>query len=222
MPKSRAELEKTKMLSKNGFSRAIQPTSRRPVLKFPETREEIVLTTTSGSRVSKPPGRGKPTEIKFSDDDIKESAVTHGPSILEVIDSIRSPSPDFGSDDMDDLIRAAPDSALDANNFDTALDLVVDDVEEASSPSDGPRASRKRLYDSHPGPDQSSKRARNDDWEGEIGRHRFRPVRSDSVQEVSALQMETVLESLLIWSFYEGYRLSLQTGFFSSVSSWEQ
>jgi hypothetical protein len=40
---------------------------------------------------------------------------------------------------MDDLIRAAPDSALDADNFDMAVDLTVDDVEEVPSPPDVPK-----------------------------------------------------------------------------------
>jgi hypothetical protein len=133
-------------------------------------------------------------ELEFSDDNIKGSVAARGPSILEVIDNIRSPSPDFGSDDMDDLIRAMPDSVLDADNYDTAMDLTVGDVEEVSSPSDAPQASRKRLYDSPPVPEQSAKRVRKaSDWEGDIGRRRFRPVRSDSVQEVGALPTNIVL-----------------------------
>lgn len=144
-------------------------------------------------------------EIKFSDNNPEESAAAPGPSILEVIDSIRSPSPDFGSDDMDDLIRSVPDSALDADNFDTDVGLTVDDVEEVSSPSDAPRASRKRLCDLPPSPDQSAKRLRKvSDWEGGIYRRRLGPMRSDSVQEVGTLPMDTVL-GLFIWSFYAGY-----------------
>lgn len=193
-PRPRAEPEKTKALGKDVFSQTVQPTSRRSVLNaldalIPETRKKTVLTT-SRSRVFKPPGRGEPGEIKFSDDDIKESAVGRGPSILEVIDNIRSPSPDFGSDDMDDLIRAAPDSALDVDNFGVSTGLTPDNVEQISSPSDAPRTSLKRFYDPSPGPDRSAKRIRRvSDWEGDTGRSRFRPVRSDSVQEVGALSM---------------------------------
>ena len=133
-------------------------------------------------------------ELKFSDDNIKEPAAAPGPSILEVIDNIRSPSPDFGSDDMDDLIRTMPDSALDVNNYGTAAGLTVDDVEQVSSPPNTPRVSRKRSYDSPSVPEQSTKRMRRTgDREGDIGRRRFRPVRSDSVQEVGALPADFVL-----------------------------
>jgi len=111
-----------------------------------------------------------------------------GPSTLEIIDNIRSPSPDFDFDDMDDLIRAAPDSALDADKFTMAMDLTVDDLEEVSSPPDVPRTSRKRLGDSPPGPDPAAKRMRRiSDWQGGIDRRRLGPVRSDSVQEVGTL-----------------------------------
>ena len=171
-----------------------------PDTLFPEARKKTVLATSSRSRIFKPPGRGKLVEVKFSDDSIKEAAVTRGPSILEVIDGIRSPSPDFGSDDIDDLIRAAPDFALDADNFDTSVGLTVDNVEEVSSPSDASRVSRKRLYDSPLDPDRSAKRLRRaSGWEGNIDRRRFRPIRSDSVQEVGALPMDIVL-GLSIWS----------------------
>ena len=195
---STAEQEKKKALTKDGFSRAIQPNSGRSLLDtldtlFPETGKKTSHTT-SRSRVPKPPGRGKPMKLKFSDDNMKEPLTTLGPSILEVIDSIRSPSPDFGSDDMDDLIRAMPDSALDVNNYGAAVGLTVDDVEEISSPPDAPQVSRKRSYGSPPAPERPSKRMRNiSDWEGDIGRRRFRPVRSDSVQDVGTLPTDIVL-----------------------------
>ena len=186
----------------------IQPTSGRSVLNFldtllPETHKKTVLTTsqpdTSGttsslSRIFKPPGRGKITEVKFSDDNIKGSVVTCGPSTLEILDSIRSPSSDFGSDDMDDLIRAAPSSALDADKVSMAVGLAIDDAEEVSSPSDALRASRKRLRDSPPAPDQSSKRMRRiSDWEDDFHRRRFRPKRSEPAQEVSSSPMDIAL-----------------------------
>ena len=200
VPKPGAELEKTKASGKNGFSRVIQATPGKSVLNvldtlFPEPRKRAVLTTSqlrapgasSNSRVFKPPSRGKNTEIKFSDDNAKGSAVTRGPSTLEIIDNIRSPSPDFGFDDMDDLIRAAPDSALDADMFVTTVDSTVGDVEEVSSPLDVPQVTRKRLRDPPPGPDPAAKRMRRiSDWQSDIGRRRFTPVRSDSVQEVGA------------------------------------
>ena len=86
---------------------------------------------------------------------------------------------------MDDLIRAAPDSALDADTYAVAEDLAVDDVEEVSSPPDAPQASRKHLRLSPPGPEPTAKRMRRiSDWQGDISQRRFRPVRSDSVQEV--------------------------------------
>ena len=196
--KPAAELEKTKAPGKDGFSRVIQRTSGNSVLNvldtlFPEPRKKTVLTTSqlgapgtvaSGSRVFKPPGRGKNAEIKFSDDNIKGSAVTRGPSTLEIIDNIRSPSPDFDFDDMDDLIRAAPDSVLDADMFDAAVDLTANDVKVVSFP-DVPQVSRKRLRDSPPGPNPTAKRMRKiSNWQGDIDRRRFRPTRSDSVQEV--------------------------------------
>lgn len=114
--------------------------------------------------------------------------VTRGPSTLEVIDSIRSPSPDYDFDfgDIDDLIRAAPDSALDADKFSMAVDLTADEVEEVPSPPDVPQASQKRLRDS-PGPIPTAKRMRRiGDWQSDTDGRRFGPVRSDSVQEVSA------------------------------------
>ena len=161
---------------------------------FPETRKKTVLSASqlgasgavsSGSRVFKPPGRGKPTQIKFSDDNTKGSTVARGPSTLEILDNIRSPSPDFDFDDMDDLIRAAPDSALDADKFHATADFTVDDVEEVSSPPDVPQVSRKRLRESPPGPDPTAKRMRRiNDWQGDDGRRRFLPVRSDSAREV--------------------------------------
>ena len=182
----------------------IQPSSGKSVLNaldtlFPETRKKAVLNTSqrgasgavSTSCVFKPPGRGKQAEIKFSDDNVNGSAARRGPSTLETIDSIRSPSPDFDFDDMDDLIRAAPDSALDADNFDTAVDLILDGVEEVPSPPDVPQSTRKRLRDSPPGPDPAVKRMKkNSDWQGNTNRSRFRPVRSDSVQEVGASSTE--------------------------------
>lgn len=141
----------------------------------------------SSSRVFKPPGRGKNTEIKFSDDNVKGPAVTCGPSALDIIDNIRSPSPDFDFDDMDDLIRAVPNSALDADNFAAVVDLTVDDMEEVSSPPDIPQASRKRLHNPSPGPNPTAKRMRRiSDWQDSGDRHKLRPVRSDSVQEVGA------------------------------------
>jgi len=197
-PKSTVEPERTKAPGKDGFSRVIQPTSRGSVLNaldtlFPEARKKTTLTTpqlgasgaASTSRVFKPPGRGKKAEIKFSDDNIKGSFVTHAPSTLEIIDNIRSPSPDFGSDSMDDLIRAVPDSALDADTYATTEDPAVDDVKEVSSPLDVSQASQKRLRLSPPGPQPAAKRMRRiSNWRGDINRNRFRPVRSDSVQEV--------------------------------------
>lgn len=221
-PKAKAQLEKSKAPGKNVFSRATQPTLGTPVVNaldslLPEAGVKPALAT-SRPHVLKPPPRGKLMEFKFSDDNIKEPATASGPSILEVIDGIRSPSPDFGSDDMDDLIRAAPDSALDADNFDTVAGLAVNYVEEVSSPSGYPRASRKRLHDSPPGPDRSAKRMRGvSDWGGDTSRRRFRPTRSDSVQEVGALPIDIVLGHF-IWNFYVGYRLGLQTCFSSSVS----
>jgi len=197
--KPKVELEKPKAPGKDGFSRVIQPTSGKSVLNvldtlFPEPRKKTVLTTSqlgasgavaSSSRVFKPPGRGKNVEIKFSDDNIKGSSVTRGPSTLEIIDNIRSPSPDFGFDDMDDLIRAVPDSFLDVDMFDAAVDLTVDDVEAVSFPPGVPQVSRKRLRDSPSGPDPTTKRMRKiSDWQGDVDRRRFGPMRSDSVQEV--------------------------------------
>jgi hypothetical protein len=219
-PKARAEPEKTKASTKDGFSRVIQPTSGRSVLNvldtlLPETRKNTVLTAshpgTSGvssslSRVFKSPGRGKITEVKFSDDNIKQPTVTRGPSTLKIIDSIRSPSPDFGSDDMDDLIRAAPSSALDADNFTVAVDLTIDDAEDISSPSDVPRASRKRLRDPLPPPDRSFKRMRRvSDWEGDFHQHRFGPVRPESVQEVGSSPTVIALGWDLDLGFNTGY-----------------
>lgn len=202
MPKSGTEPWKTKAHSKDGFSRVIKPNPRRPILDaldtlFPKTREKTVLTTsqsgTSGTgspllRVFNPPGRGRRTaEIEFSDDNTKESVATRGPSTLEIIDNIRSPSPDFGFDDMDDLIRAAPDSALDADKFAGAIDLVVDDAEDVSSPFDAPQAPPKHSRDLSPSPDPPAKRMKRvSDWEEDIHRRRFQPVRSESVQEVGA------------------------------------
>lgn len=113
------------------------------------------------------------------------------------MDGIRSPSPDFDFDDIDDLIRAAPNSALDADQFAVAQDLIIDDVEEVPSPPDIPHASRKRLRDSPPGPDPATKRMRRiSDWQSDIDQRRFRPVRSDSVQEVGA-STETILGMVL-------------------------
>ena len=195
-PKPRAELEKPKAQVKDGFTRVIQPTSGRSVLNaldtlFPESRKKTVLTASqlgasgnipSASRVFKPQGRGKNMEIKFSDDSLKGSAVMRGPSTLEVINNIRSPSPDFDFDfdDMDDLIRAAPGSALDPDNFPPAVDLTVDDVEV-------PKTSQKRLRDSPPGPVPAAKRMRRiSDWQSDTDQRRSRPVRSDSVREVGA------------------------------------
>ena len=175
---------------------------------FAESRKKTVLTASqlgasgtvpSTSRVFRPPGRGKNVEIKFSDDGQEGSAVVRGPSILEVIDNIRSPSPDFdfGFDDMDDLIRAAPDSALDAGNFSAAVDLIVDDVEEVPSPPDVPQASRKHLRDS-PGPVPTAKRMRRiSDWQSDTDRRRFGPVRSDSVREVGAPSTDIMLGCFL-------------------------
>lgn len=196
-------------MGKDGFSRVIRPSSGGSVLNaldtlFPETRKKTILATSqlgpsgiaSTSRVFKPPGRDTNAEIKFSYDNIEGSAVTCGPSALEAIDNIRSPSPDFDFDDMDDLIRAAPDSFLDANNFDAAVDSTLDDAEEVSSPPDVPRSSRKRLRDSPPGPDPTAKRMRKvSDWQGDVDRRRFRPVRSDSVQEVGACSTDIVLDA---------------------------
>ena len=144
-----------------------------------------VSVAASTSRVSKPPSRGKKAEIKFSDDDTKGSFITHAPSTLEIIDNIRSPSPDFDCDSMDDLIRAAPDSALDADTYAVAGNLAVDDMEEISSPPDVPQTSRKHSRLSPPGPEPTTKRMRRiSDWQGDISQRRFGPVRSDSVQEV--------------------------------------
>jgi hypothetical protein len=205
-------------LGKDGFSRVIRPTPGKSVLNaldtlFPEPRKKTVLTSSqlgasgaaSTSRVFKPPGRDGKAGIKFSDDDIKGSATTYVPSTLKIIDNIRSPSPYFDSDDMDDLIRAAPNSALDVDTFATAGDLTVDDVEEVSSPPDVLRAFRKRLHDSPPGPDPTAKRMRRiSDWQGDIDRRRFRPVRSDSVQEVGS-STDIVLGRFLTWDRYVGY-----------------
>jgi len=138
-------------------------------------------------------------EINFSDDSLKASAVTRGPSTLEVIDSIRSPSPDFDFefDGMDDLIRAAPDSALDADNFSMAVDLIADDVEEVPSPPDGPQVSQKRSRDS-PGPVPTAKRMRRiSDWQSDTDRRRFGHVRSDSVREVGASPTDIILGCFL-------------------------
>lgn len=196
VPKPRTEPEKMKASDKDGFSRVIQATSRKPVLNVldtlsPEPRKKTVIPASqskalgaaSSSRVFKPPGRGKNMEIKFSDDNVKGSTVTRGPSTLEIINNIRSPS-DFDSDDMDDLIRAVPDSALDADKFTATMDLTAD-VEEVSSPPDILQTTRKRLRDPPPGPDPTAKRMRRiSDWQSDIGQRRFVPVRSDSVQEV--------------------------------------
>ena len=234
-PKPTVGLERTKASGKDGFSRVIQPTPGRSVLNvldtlFPETRKKTVLTTSqlgapgaaSTSRVFKPPNRGNKAEIEFSDD-IKGSAVAHVPSTLEIIDNIRSPSPDFGSDDMDDLIRAAPDSALDADAFVTAEDFAVDDMEEVSSPPDVPQASRKRLRVSPPGSDPTAKRMRRiSDWQGGIDRRRLRPVRSDSVQEVGVSSTDIILGLFMTWDCYVGYRFNLQISFFASFPSWKQ
>ena len=125
--------------------------------------------------------------------------VTRGPSTLEVIDNIRSPSPDYDFDfgDMDDLIRAAPDSALDADKFSMAVDLTVDDVEEGPSYPDIPRASQKRLRDS-PGHIPTAKRMKRiSDWQGDTNRRRFGPVRSDSVREVGAPSANIILARFL-------------------------
>lgn len=171
---------------------------------LPESRKKAVLTASqlgisgivpSTSHVSKPSGRGKNVEINFSDDRLKASVVTRGPSTLEVINSIRSPSPDFDFDfdGMDDLIRAAPDSALDADNFSMAVDLTVDDVEEVPSTPDVPQVSQKRFHDS-PGPAPTAKRMRRiSDRQSDSGRRRFGPVRSDSVREVGASSTDIVL-----------------------------
>ena len=208
-----------KASGKDGFSRVIQPNSGRSVLNAldtlsPETRKKTVLTTSqsgasgaaSTSRVFKPPGRGKKPEIKFSDDDIKGPAVTHVPSTLEIIDNIRSPSTDFGSEGMDALIRAAPDSAVDVDAFAAAEDLTLGDVEEVSSPPDVPQAPRKRFRDSPPGPDPTAKRMRRiSDWRGDVDRRGFRPVRSDSVQEVGASSTDIVLGWFLTRGRYAGY-----------------
>ena len=126
-------------------------------------------------------------EFKFSDDNQIGSAVTRGPSVLEVIDNIRSPSPDFDFEGMDDLIRAAPDSILDADNYSTAVDLTVDDVEEVPSAPDVSQVSQKRLRDSS-GPAPTAKRMRRiSDWQSDTGRRMFGPVRSDSAREVGVL-----------------------------------
>lgn len=101
---------------------------------------------------------------------------------------------------MDDLIRAAPDSALDADNFDAAADLTVGDAEEVSSPSDFPRVSRKRLRGSPHGPcsGPSAKRMKRiSDWEGDIDRRRFRPIRSASVQEVGTFSADALPQCFL-------------------------
>ena len=233
-PKSKAALkptvepERTKASGKDGFSRVIQPTPGRSVLNaldtlFPETRKKTALTASGLGAPSavptshglKPPGQGKKVEIKFSDDNIKGSAPTHGPSTLEVINNIRSPSPDFGSDDMDDLIRAAPDSALDADKFN-----VVVDLEEVSSPPDVPQASRKRLRDLATGPDPTVKRMKRiSDWQGDIERRRFKPAGSSSVQEVGVPSTDVVLRCLLTPCRYAGYQLNLQISFSTPLPS---
>lgn len=199
---------------------------------FPEPRKKTVLTTSqlrpsgvvsSGSRVFKQSGRDKNTEIKFSDDNTKGSSVTCGPSTLEIINNIRSPSPDFGFDDMDDLIRAAPNSALDADKFVAAVDLTVDDAEEVLSPPHVPRVSRKRLPDSPPGSHPAAKRMKKiSDWQGDIDRQRFGFVRSDSVQEVGHPLTDISLGHFLTWGRYIGYQINLQVSFPASVSRWEQ
>lgn len=121
---------------------------------------------------------------------------------------------------MDDLIRAAPDSALDADTFAVTEDLTVDDVEEVSSPPDVPQASRKRLRDSLPGPDPTAKRMRRiSDWQGDIDR---RSVRPDSVQEVGAFPTNIALGWFLTWGGYVGYRFDLQITFSTSLSPWKQ
>ena len=234
--KPTAEPERTKASGKDGFSRVIQSTSGRSVLNaldtlFPENRKKTALTASGLGAPSavptshglKPPGRGKKVEIKFSDDNIKGSAPTHGPSILEVINRIRSPSPDFGSDDMDDLIRAAPDSALDADMYNVALDLAVGDGEGVSSPPDVPQASRKRLRDLATGPDPTAKRMKRiSDWQGDVERRTFKPARSGSVQEVGAPSTDVVLRCLLTPCCYVGYQLNLPISFSTPLPSRKQ
>ena len=203
-----------KASGRDGFTRVIQQTTGKSVLNaldtlLPESRKKTVVTTSqlrasgvvsSSSRVFKPPGRGKKMEIKFSDDNLKGLASARGPSTLEIINNIHSPSPDFdfGFDDVDDLIRAVPDSALDADKFSAAVDLTMDDVEEVPSPPDIPKISRKRLGDQLPGPDPTVKRMRRvTGWESDIDRRRFKPARSDSVQEVGASSMDITLGRFL-------------------------
>lgn len=234
--KTATELEKTRVSGKDGFSRVIQPTSGRSVLNaldtlFPETRKKTVLTTSqldasgvdSTRRIFKPPGRGTKTELRFSDDEIKESATARGPSTLEMINNIRSPSPDFDFDDMDDLIRAAPASALDADTFAIARGSTAHDAEVVSSPPDFPHASRKRSRNSPPGYDSTAKRTKTiSDWQGDIGRRRHRPTGSDSVQEVGAFSMDAVLGRFLTWGCCVGFQPNLQVSFSASVLSWKQ
>ena len=175
----------------------------------------------STRRVFKPPGRRGKTELKFSDDDIKGSAVTRGPSALEVINNIRSPSPDFDFDDMDDLIRAAPASALDADMFAIAGESVVDNAEEVSRPPEVAQASRKRSRNSPPGYDLAAKRTKTiGGWQGDTDRRRFRPARS--VQEVGASSTDAILGWFLTWGRCVGFQSNLQVSFPASVLSWKQ
>lgn len=222
-------------MGKDGFSRVIQPASGRSVLNaldtlFPETHKKTVLATSqlgassadSTLRAFKPPGRGGKTELRFSDDDNRGSVITRGPSTLEMINNIRSPSPDFDFDDMDDLIRAAPASALDADTFAIAGELIVDDAEEVSHP-DVPQASRKRSRDSPPGHALAAKRTKRfRDWQGDTRRRGFGPARSDSVQEVGASSTDAILGWFLTWGRCVGFQSNLQVSFSASVFSWKQ
>lgn len=137
-----------------------------------------------------------------------------GPSTLEIMNSIRSPSPDFGTGNIDDLIRTAPDSALDANMFGVAVDLTVGDTEEVSSPPDVLKASWKRLRDSAPGPSPTAKRMKNiSDRQDDIEPRGSRPMRPHSVQEVGYSSMGAVPGRFLTLGRHVGCQVNLQTSF---------
>lgn len=191
--KSVAELERTKALRKDGFPRV---TSGRSVLNtpdalFPETHKKSVLTTSrlgasdavSTLRSFKSCSQGTKVEIGFFSDSLKESAIVRGPPTFKIINTTRSPSPDFSIDNIDDLICAAPDFCLDADSFGAAVGSTAGDIEEVSPPPEIPQISRKHLRDLAPGLDPMAKQTKNtSNQQGSVEQHRFKPARPDSVQ----------------------------------------